>query len=89
MKTKTDETAMVAVKGIFDGQRIEFLEPPPTRDRSLVAIVFLDVADEELEDLTEASILSQSSTFHRLIERAIGQIKEGRTRPVEALLDEL
>jgi len=89
MKVETGETTMVAVKGIFDGQKIEFLESPPTQDRSLVAIVFLDAADEELDDLTEASILSQSPTFHRLIEHALEQIKQGQTRPVEALLNEL
>ena len=80
---------MITVKGIFDGERIEFLEPVPTRERSLVAIVFLDAEVEDINEAEEALLLSQSPAFKRLMDRAADDIEYGRTRPAEDFLNEL
>ena len=80
---------MVTVKGLFDGERIEFLEPPPTTKRSLVAVIFLDADVEDIREANEAMLLSQSPAFRRLMDRAAEDIEYGRTRPAEDFLNEL
>jgi hypothetical protein len=80
---------MLAVKGIFEEGKIEFLDRVPTEKRSMVAVVFLDVDQNEVEEAAEALLLSQSPTFHRLVERGLGEIEKGNSRTIEALLNEL
>jgi hypothetical protein len=80
---------MLAVKGIFDEGKIEFLDPVPTDRRSMVAVVFLDVGQEEVEDATEALLLSQSPTFRRLVDRSLSEIEKGSSQPIQSLLMEV
>ena len=80
---------MLAVKGIFEKGKIEFLDPVPVDRRSMVAIVFLDVDQDQVDNAAEALILSQSSTFRRLVERGLAEVEQGTSRPLEALLNEL
>ncbi len=80
---------MFAIKGVFDGEKIEFLEPVPTKKPSLVAIVFLEVEEGTLQEATEALLLANSPTFKRLVARGLEEIDRGNTRPVEDLLNEL
>jgi hypothetical protein len=80
---------MITVKGLFDGEQIEFLEPVPIARRSLVAIVFLDAEEEDVDEAKEALLLSQSPAFRRLMDRAADDIEYGRTHPAEDFLNEL
>lgn len=80
---------MLAVRGICENGQIELLEPIPRKIRSLVPVVFLDVNEEQMEEAREAMVLAQSPTFRRLVEGGLSEIKQGKSRPVEELLNEL
>ena len=80
---------MLALRGICEGGKIELLDPVPRDLRSLVAVVFLDVEQEQVEEAREAMLLARSPTFRRLVERGLAEVKRGNTRPVRELLDEL
>ena len=80
---------MLALRGICEGGKIELLDPVPRDLRSLVAVVFLDVEQEQVEEAREAMLLAQSPTFGRLVERGLAEVRQGNTRPVRELLDEL
>jgi len=80
---------MLALRGICEGGKIELLDPAPRDLRSLVAVVFLDVDQEQVEEAREAMLLAQSPAFGRLVERGLAEVKRGNTRPVRELLDEL
>ncbi|MBU0576928.1 hypothetical protein KJ654_04720 [Patescibacteria group bacterium] len=80
---------MLTAKGFFNGEKIELLEPVPTRKKSLVTVLFFESGKRELQDEKEAIILSNSPIFKGLIARAMEEIKKGSTRPIEELLDEL
>jgi len=80
---------MLALRGICEGGQIELLDPVPRDLRSLVAVVFLDVEQEQVEEAREAVLLAQSPAFGRLVERGLAEVKQGNTRPVRELLDEL
>ena len=41
------------------------------------------------EEAKEAMLLAQSPTFRRLVENGLSEIKQGKSRPVEELLNEL
>jgi hypothetical protein len=80
---------MLALRGICEGGKIELLDPVPRDLRSLVAVVFLDVEQEQVEEAREAMLLARSPTFRRLVERGLAEVERGNTRPVGELLDEL
>jgi hypothetical protein len=80
---------MLALRGICESGRIELLDPVPKDLRSLVAVVFLDVEQEQVEEAREAILLAQSPAFRRLVERGLAEVERGNTRPVGELLDEL
>ena len=80
---------MLALQGVCEGGKIELLDPVPRDLRSLVAVVFLDVEQEQVEEAREAILLAQSPAFGRLIERGLAEVERGNTRPVRELLDEL
>jgi hypothetical protein len=80
---------MLALRGICEGGKIELLDPVPRDLRSLVAVVFLDVEQEQVEEAREAVLLAQSPAFRRLVERGLAEVKRGNTRPVRELFDEL
>lgn len=42
-----------------------------------------------MEEAREAMLLAQSATFRRLVEGGLGEIKQGKSRPVGELLNEL
>ncbi|MEM7535904.1 MAG: hypothetical protein AAF639_27235 [Chloroflexota bacterium] len=50
-----------------------------------------ELTEEELaeSDRQEAEILAQSPTFKRLIDSALNQVKQGKTRPLKEFLNEL
>ena len=56
-------------------------EPTELPDGTVVEVVL----DDEGDDLDE----SERKALHSAIDRAWVEVKEGRTRPVEALLEEL
>ena len=70
-------------------RKIELLDPVPRDLRSLVAVMFLDVEQEQVEEAREAVLLAQSPAFRRLVERGLAEVKRGNTRPVRELFDEL
>jgi len=80
---------MLALRGICEGGKIELLDPVPKDLRSLVAVGFLDVEQEQVEEAREAMLLARSPAFGRLVERGLAEVKRGNTRPVRELLDEL
>jgi hypothetical protein len=80
---------MLALRGMYEGGKIELLDPPPKDTRSLVAVVFLDAGPEQIADARETLLLARSPTFKRLIERSLTEVQQGRTRPAQDLLDEL
>jgi hypothetical protein len=80
---------MLALRGMYEGGKIELLDPPPKDTRSLVAVVFLDAGPEQIADARETLLLARSQTFKRLIERSLTEVQQGRTRPAQDLLDEL
>jgi DNA-directed RNA polymerase subunit K/omega len=47
------------------------------------------LAIDALQEATEALLLAHSPTFKRLVDRALEEIEQGNTRPVEDLLNEL
>ena len=80
---------MLALRGMYEGGKIELLDPPPKDTRSLVAIVFLDVGPDQIADAQETLLLAHSPTFKRLVERGLAEVQQRQTRPVQDLLDEL
>jgi len=80
---------VLALRGICEDGRVELLDPVPRDLRSLVAVVFLDVEQEQVEEAREAAVLAQSPAFGRLVERGLAEVRRGNTRPVGALFDEL
>lgn len=48
---------MKAYKGIFDGEKVTFLEKPPTGKKYVIAVTFLEEIeeDDQLRDFTEQS----------------------------------
>ncbi len=80
---------MLTLRGIYEGGKIELLEPLPVDVRSLVAVVFLDVEPEQIAEAKEAMLLASSPACERLIERGLAEVQRGNTRPVTELLDEL
>ncbi len=80
---------MLALRGICEDGKIELLDSVPRDFRSLVAVVFLDVEQEQVEEAREAVLLAKSPAFGRLVERGLAEVKRGNTRPVAELLDEL
>ena len=80
---------MLALRGMYEGGKIELLDPPPKGTRSLVAVVFLDAEPDQIADARETLLLARSPAFKRLIERSLTDVEQGRTRPVQELLDEL
>ena len=80
---------MLALRGMYEGGKIELLDPPPKDTRSLVAVVFLDAGLDEIADAKETLLLAHSPAFKRLIEHSITEVEQGQTRPVQELLDEL
>ena len=83
------EGKMLALRGICEGGKIELLDPVPKDLRSLVAVVFLDVEQEQVEEAREAMLLARSPAFGRLVEHGLAEVKRGNTRPVRELFDEL
>jgi len=80
---------MLAIRGICEDGKVELLDPIPRNLRSLVAVVFLDVEQEQVEEVREAVWLAQSPAFKRLVDRGLAEIKHGNTLPARKLLDEL
>ena len=80
---------MLAYHGMVESGKIELLDPPPKDTRSLVAVVFLDAEPDQIADARETLLLARSPAFKRLIERSLPEVEQGRTRPVQELLDEL
>jgi len=80
---------MLALRGICEGGKIELLDPVSRDLRSLVAVVFLDVEQEQVEEAREAMLLAQSPAFRRLVERGLAEVERRNTRSVGELLDEL
>ena len=80
---------MLALRGICEGGKIELLDPVSRDLRSLVAVVFLDVEQEQVEEAREAMLLAQSPAFRRLVERGLAEVERGNTRPIRELFDEL
>ena len=80
---------MLALRGMYEGGKVELLDPPPKGTRSLVAVVFLDAGPDQIADAQETLLLAHSPTFKRLIERGVAEVEQGQTRPVQELLDEL
>ena len=80
---------MLALRGVYEGGKIELLDPPPKDTRSLVAVVFLDAGPDEIADARETLLLARSPAFKRLIERSLTEVERGQRRPVQELFDEL
>ena len=80
---------MLAVRAIYHGGKLEWLEPPPANADGMVAVVFLEAAQEPDAETDEAALLAASPTFQRLMERSMAYIAAEETRPIQALLDEL
>ncbi len=80
---------MLALRGICKDGKIELLDPVPRDLRSLAAVVFLDIEQEQVEEAREAVLLAQSPAFGRLVERGLAEVERGNIRPVRELLDEL
>lgn len=80
---------MLALRGMYEGGKIELFDPPPKDTRSLVAVVFLDAEPDQIADAKETLLLAHSPAFKRLIERSIHEVEQGQTRPAQDLLDEL
>lgn len=80
---------MLALRGMYEKGKIELLDPPPNDTRSLVAVVFLDAGPDQIADAQETLLLARSPAFKRLIEHSVTEVEQGRTRPVQELLDEL
>ncbi len=82
---------MLAIQGMYEAGKIQLLDPLPfpIDMRSRVAIVFLDTAEEQKQEAEETIVLAYSPTFRRLAEHGLGEIEQGKTRPIKELLDEL
>ena len=80
---------MLALRGVYEKGKIELLDPAPGPDRSLVAIIFLDMEPEEIAEAAEAMFLARSPALKRLVEMGLTDIQRHQTRPVQELLDEL
>jgi len=80
---------MLALRGMYEGGKVELLDPPPKDARSLVAVVFLDAGPDQIADARETLLLARSPAFKRLVERGLAEVQQGQTRPVQELLDEL
>lgn len=80
---------MLAVRAIYDQGKIEWLEPLPDQPRGIVAVVFLESDIPESDEEQEAVLLAQSPTFRQIVEQGMNYVATGRTRPIQALLDEL
>jgi len=80
---------MLALRGMYQDGKIELLDAPPGKRQAMVAVIFLDVEAEQVEEGAEALLLSRSPVFQRLVQHAAGEVQLGNTRPVQDLLDEL
>ena len=82
---------MLAIQGMYEAGKIQLLDPLPfpVDVRSRVAVVFLDKVEDQEQEARETIMLAYSPTFRRLAEHGLGEIEQGKTRPVKELLDEL
>ena len=80
---------MLALRGVYEKGKIELLDPAPQSDRSLVAVIFLELEPEEIAEAAESMFLSRSPALKQLVEAGLTDIQHQETRPVQALLSEL
>ncbi len=63
----------------------------PEEQLALVAEIAKTLRDSAYlrDEVAEVAYLAESPTFHRLVDRGLEQVREGKVRKAETLLDEL